>query len=584
MAQFSRRPDGLVDLEGAPPGLALSDEQLTRLGHTPAAPPPPKWAQQLPAVPEQLRGPAPGATAQLFGPASPQPGAEYGFNKFLQVPDARPVTGEAGASVSPGVQQLMAGTKPAELTTPTTEDVRRDARKARDVSDTKSKVSGFRSDLPDGPTGSPGGAQAPRGGGGGGRVIKGGIQLAGYKQEMGLPLSDQDVTDAVALKRTQLEQTEQGAAHRLRAETKATEKEANELAFERSRLAGEREKRKLVDDEIRAAESTFRQREEELSNIETPKMKQFWADKGIQGRIGGAIAVIAGGMRAGFQGNAQNNGMNMLNDIYDRWAAEKREEYERQKDGAARSRTRWGQLIDLYGTPEEADKALRAEAAIVVNKQIENQKRLDLLPAQIADLSALQAQNGQEVIKLRGELLQARAGRVEKTFVNRPDQFVGPAVRKPNPEARQRQFRLRDGSTVFHKGTPAERAADENNYMANARIANAASRLQKLRTKPGAKTDPEVRGQIEAASAELFIALKDGANLGTLDKGSLEFRNEWTGDANALIDMGGADAKLGEVSRAAEGRLHDTEYHKLTADEHGEIPLHDAGPQGVEER
>jgi hypothetical protein len=147
-------------------------------------------------------------------------------------------------------------------------------------------------------------------------------------------------------------------------------------------------------------------------------------------------------------------------------------------------------------------------------------------------------------------------------------------------EARERIVTRPDGSRAYAvDGQAAQRL--QKTIISNDSIANTSGRLQHLMQQPGAQTDPALRGQIEAASAELFVALKDGANLGTLDKGSLDFRDQWTGDPTDLVHMGGVDAKLGEVGRAARGRINTAESYELYLDPDATEPVRRPGPQSA---
>lgn len=584
MATYVRRPDGLALLEGVPAPLALTDAQLARMGHTPAPP----LTRPPAALPSRLRGLPPGALAQAGGAGGM---GDVGPGNVPDVPPAPAGAGGAPPAAPRAWDPSQGGAPPASFNVTPNAGTGTQSSVPNEKPDTqmsptntdgtpRSGVAGERDDLPDAPRQRAAAPAFP--GGSPVRRIPGGIQLAGYRHREGLPMSDADMTDAVGLKRTELEAGERKYAADLKAEAKATEAEANELAFQHARLAGEREKRKRIDDGLREAEAKWQQREQALNDIPPAKMSGFWEDKGIAGALGAAMTLVANGLLAARQGRGGNDGFTQIRDIQNSWVAEKRDQYERAADAATRARSRYGQLLELYGTPEQAEKALQAEAAVVTGKQIENFARMNTIPGKVAALQALQAQNGQEVIKLRNELLAARRGEIEKTFVNKPDQYVGGPA-KLKDDSRKRLFRLRDGSYVFHRDAGAA-DKDQDNYTASAKAAAAAARLRRLRNQPGAKTDPELRGQIEGAAASLFLALKKKEALGTLDKGSLEFRDEWIGKPLDLIDFGGADAKLAEIERGAEDTVHDIEFYKLNQDEAGTVPLHDAEPEGVEER
>jgi hypothetical protein len=144
-----------------------------------------------------------------------------------------------------------------------------------------------------------------------------------------------------------------------------------------------------------------------------------------------------------------------------------------------------------------------------------------------------------------------------------------------------RAVRLPTGEFAYATNPGAAQKIQEQIKVDN-RIHEMAERIRHLREQPGAKTDPKLRAKIKGAAADLFLALKSGANLGTLDKGSLEFRDEWLGKPTDLIDFGGADALLEEVGGAARQRVEDTVRYDLHNSPRGVSPVRGAQPKGVQ--
>jgi len=579
MALYTRRPDGLALLDGVPAPLALSDAQLTGLGHTPAP------ALTRPNVPPELRGLPPGALAQGPGPSplqgyvnkldgvpapavaprhvAPTPLSEMPFGPPLPPPAAPEALESSG---------FAAATAPAERAAATQGESRvPDAPPMPGSAKSKSTTT-----LPDAPRG-----LSALGAGGRGRLVKGGIQLAGYKQQMGVPISDADMTDAVGLKRTEGEAAEQKYGYDLKAEAGVVSKEADELAFQHARLAGEREKRKLLDEGIRDAETKWQQREQSLGEMASPKMKDFWADKGIAGRIGAAITIIAGGALQGYQGQSSNSGMAMFQQIHGQWVDEKREEFERAKDATVRAKTRYGQMLELYGTPEEADKALRAEAAIVTGKQIENYAKMMTIPGKVATLQALQAQNGQEVIKLRNELLTARQGTIEKTFINRPDQYVGGGAAKP--KGMDRMVRLPGGGYAWARSeVDARKVQDQVTALGS--LKRDAQLLLELSKQAGNRIPMgDAKAQMQTIKTRMMLTTKNAEQMGALDKGTQEVFDQMVGTPEDIINAG-ASGHLSEIVGGADAKVNDLARDYLHADPDAVAPVVEGEPTGVEYR
>lgn len=376
---------------------------------------------------------------------------------------------------------------------------------------------------------------------------------------------------------TRLGMQEQADREERRAGERAEQYESRVLAPMERQVSADELRVERLRREYAARQAQIDEERKAVDALEVDPTRVF-SDKGAWASVLAGISIIAGGMLQGFQGRSNNPGLDAVNNAIDRDIQLQKDAIAKRERGLQAKETELERLTALYGSPEMAEAELRnrqmalaeAWAKHHVMKGAAEDVQLNLQKA-FADRDLARVQE-------RRELDQAFGDRVSEQWQHVPAQTVQVGgARAPKPEERKRMVTLPDGRRVFAVDEQVGRKAQEQ-LKVDARIASAAKRLIHLRKQPGAKTDPELRGQIEGAAADLFIVLKSGANLGTLDKGSLDFRGEWTGDPNAIIDMGGAEAKLREVARAAEGRINDTITYDLYADPGATTPLRQPGP------
>jgi hypothetical protein len=425
------------------------------------------------------------------------------------------------------------------------------------------------------------GAQNPysRGSGGGGIVkIKGGSVLANFTRVPGQEVPDDVKNDIKG--DTRAEDLELSAATIADQRDAITNDREKLLLDQQKEFDLERARRAKVDQELQRKSQLIDQRDREAEALKPQSAKEVWQSKSTAAQAMGIISVALGGYLQGLTGMKNNPGLDQVNGFIDQEVADQRAKYEYALANKKDAQNEYAKAIQLYGTPEAAELDLRMR----MYGNLENM--LKVRGEKIGTQEYLQASNAaaQELRQQRAEtklrLYELEHGKtVKQEFVNVPDRFVstgGPP--KLKPEHRERAVRLPNGNYVFARSAEAAKKAQAQ-IKVDTGIRNAASRLRYLRNQPGAKTDPAIRGQIAGAGANLFINLKEGANIGTLDKGALDFRTEWTGDVNALLDMGGVDAKLEEVGRAADIRINDTMQYDLQADPESLTPITGARPR-----
>lgn len=342
-----------------------------------------------------------------------------------------------------------------------------------------------------------------------------------------------------------------------------------ELDKARSRRAG-------IDRDIRAKQELISRRDKEAEGMKPQSAKEVMASKGIMGRFLAAVAMTVGGYMQGLQGRQNNPGLDMINDAIRSEVDDQRQAYDDALAEGKTARNDYAEAIKLYGSPEEAEQDLTMRRFAIVENMIKNHGEAigTEQGKAAAHMAAAEARNDRA--NTATQLAELGRTKVVENWVQTPDRYVGGAPAMPK-DAMERAVRLPNGEYVFARTGEGAKVA-QRQLKVDSSLADAANRIIYLRTLPGAKTDPKLRGQIEGAAANLFMGLKEGANLGTLDKGAMDFRSEWTGDATALMDLGGADAKLSEIVRAAKNRVNDTVRYDLHPDPRSLAPYANARP------
>jgi hypothetical protein len=192
----------------------------------------------------------------------------------------------------------------------------------------------------------------------------------------------------------------------------------------------------------------------------------------------------------------------------------------------------------------------------------------------------LQAQNGQEVIKLRNELLAARQGVIEKTFVNRPDQYVGGTAK---PKGMDRMVRLPGGGYAWARSEVDARKVQDQ-VTALGALKRDAQLLKELSQAAGNRIPmSEAKAQMETIKTRMMLVTKNAEQMGALDKGTQEVFDKMVGTPEDMINAGSA-GHLNEIISGADGKVIDLSRDYLHADPDAVSPVLEGEPDGVEYR
>lgn len=345
------------------------------------------------------------------------------------------------------------------------------------------------------------------------------------------------------------------------------------------------DRREKINAEMMKLQQYAEQKEREASEIRdlSPSDEFFKNSGGAWGRVLAGIVTLIGGLGAAHSAAAgqvtPNQGLESIKRGIEEQAQKLKAEHEQREAAGQTARNAYSQALAVYGTPEAATEALRLQGEAIAERKLAILTEQYKGPEELSALQVQMAQNQAQRAERRANLNAQRIGTVQKSYRYDPGSAGGVSVDPKMlglwgdleklktgdgkaPKANELAVRLPNGAFVY-ADSPETKKKSQEQIKVDGRIAEEAKRIIHLRNQPGAQTDPKKRAQIEAAVAGLFIGLKAGANLGTLDKGSLEFKDEWMGNPNDIITLGGADAKLAEIAGAAESRVNDTVRYDL---------------------
>jgi hypothetical protein len=581
---YRAREDGLFEVET--PGLGFvpvhwGEDQLRAQGLEPLSPPSGRQAFVGDTPVEQGPPPAGGQAA----PRAPESRLDAGkpstvageFSRYLETTGGETPAEEFPASfrddrgATPGVRSLLEGKSASDL-------ILEKAREKLPESDPAAEKKGPRTEEY-----RPGGGAANFGGGAGaGRprysTTKARDVRAAWRVDKGPQLDpENEEFRSEAEIDTRLNMQERADREEERALRNVEEYEKRVLAPQARQISTDELKLDRMRQEYAKRQKEIDDERAAVDKLEVDPNRIF-AEKGAWASVLAGISILAGGALQGLQGRGNNPGLDAVNAAIDRDIQLQKDKYARRREGLREKETAYERLMNTYGNPEMAEAELRNRQSALAEAWAKRHAMKS--GAEDVQANLQQAFNERDLARVeeRRQLDQAFGDRISEQWQHVPAQTVQVGGPRPlKPDARKRIVTLPDGRRAFAVDEQVGQKSQEQ-VKFDARIADAAQRLVHLRSQPGAKTDPELRGQIEGAAADLFIGLKSGANLGTLDKGSLDFRTEWTGNPNDLIDMGGADAKLKEVARAAKGRISDTINYNLYADPDATQPLGRPGP------
>lgn len=364
-------------------------------------------------------------------------------------------------------------------------------------------------------------------------------------------------------------------------------------------LSAQYERRKQYDAKLAQLETYARKQEDkaaELKNL-TPSDELFKGGGGFVARILSAIGQAMGAYASTMTGSP-NFAHEIAQGAVREMAEKQRRDFEQAQAAGRTARNAYSEALAQYGNPEMAQQALHDRGEAIYRKMLELSAIKHGSPDMVARVKAENADAETQRRMRWAERNGKAAGSVSESFryvppsgggVNIDAKMLGLAAdvakslgSKPEDQEKllARAVRLPTGEYAYATSANTASKVQEQLKVDN-RIAEQAARLIHLRQQPGAKTDPATRAKIKGAAADLFLALKSGANLGTLDKGSLDFRDEWLGKPTDLIDFGGADALLQEVAGAAKQRVEDSIRYDLHRSPTGLAPVRGNQPSGV---
>lgn len=422
-----------------------------------------------------------------------------------------------------------------------------------------------------------------------GRVmkIKGGDVRAAFTRKPGMPLpegheEERQLTDNaqdIALLQGANAQLDAGQVQR----AMFAEREKRLLEQE-DQVAAQQAKRARIDQEIAQRHQRVQEREAEAEQLagKPTTVAAFWEDRGVAAQILGAIAVGLGASSQAL-GGGENAALRMQEKAIDAWVQDKRAKYEASRDRVSDAKGAYADALEQWGTPEAAEEDLRMRAHAVADAQFAVMAQRAAQQSGDAELMAgVQAElanRRQARLDRKLELQKRLSGEVIEQWQNVPDRYVqfGGGSK---PKDIDRMVRLPNGEYAWAR-TEAQAKEAQNNIASNAAVAEAAARIERIRQTPESRMPlSEKRAQIETAAGDLFLAIKSGANLGTLDKGALDFREEYIGKPDALLSPG-ADAKLRELGRGATKKVQDTAQYYLHADPDAIDPVTGPRPQSA---
>lgn len=390
--------------------------------------------------------------------------------------------------------------------------------------------------------------------------IKGGDMRASFTRVPGQEVPDDVKADAI---NSDAEDAELTADAIVAQREELRMKREQQLLEQRAALDRENERRRQVDERIAAKQGIVDQRDREIERLRPQSASEVLEDRGMLGRLGAALTMAVAGYNAGLNGSTQNAGYQMLRDSIMDEVNGQRAAYEDAKESGQLARNDYAQALAIYGTPEAAALDMEMRRLGVAEKMLENRasKIQDQEYLQQANqvASQLRAQRAETKLKLQ----ELERGRVtQENWQNVPDRYIttGGAPKVKNPEV---LVRLPNGQYMQARGGTEARKAQEV-IKSNARLNQLAGRLKGLTDTVG-KREPTAAERAAAATikSEMMFTYKDASQAGALDKGLIEAMDGYFGNATDMFRIQDVGRKLDEVSRIAQGKVHDTVRYDL---------------------
>lgn len=361
------------------------------------------------------------------------------------------------------------------------------------------------------------------------------------------------------------------------------DKSIAENAKRETELARQVEARKARDAKILELQTFAEQKEREVAEMQTlsPTDEYFKNAGGPWAKVVAGISVLLGGLGQAFSAaggmNTQNQGMQAIQAGIKERAEMLKQQHEQAQAAGRTARNAYTDYLQIYGTPEFAMQALNDRGEAIADQKLALMAQKTGNQETMNQVLMWQAQRSEARALRTAERNAAAAGAISKSY--KFDQGSGGGatldpkmmqymldVEKLRGESSGKTgetlVRLPDGSTGNAPSSGQAKEYQATIQSSNA-VAEAAARIRHLKAQPGAKTDPSKRAQLQTAARQLQLALKKKEVLGTLDKGSVEFLNDLTGDPSGLVDFGGADARLQEIESSARKEIEDTKRFGL---------------------
>jgi hypothetical protein len=363
----------LQTLGGGGLPLPLSPQDMATAGAQQVPP----WAQQGPALPPELQGLPPGATASmdLGGPPteylqSIQQGGDR--RQLLDAIGSAPPSANSHAAPAPSApkskvaqfasrpmptgQPAGGGVDPSELAMPSAG--KRPAGGGQGGPDVDPLVQQvFEESL--------------RGGRGGGGPARLGVtgQTAKYFQAGEVP---DEVSAEAESARAEREGHDLGAAHLAdeRREQIFQAKQAEQL-FRAQQMEAEHAKRaeqqRQLDDYQVKRDAML----SEASSMKAPDVADYWGGMSTGAQMMTALSIALGGALQGLRGG-QNPGLEMSNQAIDRWVGTQREEYQRARDGVTDADNQYARMVNTFQSENLATANLREQAYAVRDSMMQD--------------------------------------------------------------------------------------------------------------------------------------------------------------------------------------------------------------------
>lgn len=346
-----------------------------------------------------------------------------------------------------------------------------------------------------------------------------------------------------------------------------------------AKLAQQFEQRKAVDAKLLELQTHAETQERNAAEMQTlsPTDEFFKNAGGPWARVLAGLVTMLGGLGQAHSAAAgqqtPNQAMQAIQAGIKERADMLRQQHEQAEAAGRTARNAYSDMLQMYGTPELAMQALNDRGEMIADRKLAIMAEKEGNQEKLQQVYQWQAQRAEARAARMAERNAAAAGSV--TTASKFDQG-SPGGTTINPEmiklwnelnkngpggGKTAAVRLPDGSIVQAPENIAKDAQER--IKVSHQVARASQRIRHLMNQPGAKTDPAKRKQIATAIKALHLQIKKKETLGTLDKGSVEFLDSYTGDPLAWIDFGGADAQLAEIESASLQELEDTKQFDL---------------------